>query len=133
MAGVLVNEGENRIANILFDATAVDSNLYLGLFTNSSGLSETSVLTDITEPTGGSYARKTLARGDWTVTNDTAAFAQQTFTATGSAFTGSIYGYFIATTADTSGVMYGYEIFASGPYTINQNDSIKITPNITVG
>ena len=101
MAGFTPNEGEHLIANLIYKNADVDrgTGLQLGLLTNTIGsLDETSVLADVTEPTGGSYARKTLTDGSWTVTNDNAVYAQQTFTATGGAYSADVTGYFVATT-----------------------------------
>lgn len=126
-----VDEGENRVANILFGAQAVDANLYLGLYTNSSEPLETANLAAITEPSGGNYSRKALARGSWTITADHADYAQQTFTATGAAW-GNVYGYFIATSSDGSGKLLCVEHFTNGPYNVQDGGSVKITPKITV-
>lgn len=133
MAGVIPNEGETLIANMIFKNADANrgTSLQLGLFTNSTGMDETMVLGSITEPTGGTYARKTLADASWTVTNDLAEYALQTFTATGSAFTGSIYGYFVATTGTTPKLL-AFEIDPAGPYTMAQNDAYDVTPKFTV-
>jgi len=126
----LVNEGENRILNQLLGSTAVDSKLYLGLFTNNAEPAETAALTDITEPSGGTYARKELDRGSWTIADDAASYAEQTFAASGASW-GSVYGYFIATSADGSGKLLFVEAFSGGAYNITDGSSIKITPKIT--
>jgi hypothetical protein len=133
MAGLIPNDGENLIANMIFKNADANrgTSLQLGLFTNATGVDETLALASVTEPTGGTYARKTLADASWTVTADLASYALQTFTATGSAFTGSIYGYFIATTGTTPKLL-AIEIDPAGPYTMAQNDAYDVTPNITV-
>lgn len=133
MAGIVPNEGENVIATMIFKGSDANrgTSLQLGLFTNSAGLSESTTLGSITEPTGGAYARKTLVDSSWTITADLASYALQTFTATGSAYTGAIYGYFIATTGTTPKLL-AYEIDPLGPYTLLQNDAYDITPNITI-
>jgi hypothetical protein len=133
MAGLIPDDGENLIANMIFKNADVNrgTSLQLGLFTNSTGVNETLALGSVTEPTGGAYARKTLTDASWTVTGAIASYALQTFTATGSAFTGSIYGYFIATTGTTPKLL-AIEIDPNGPYTMAQNDSYDVTPNITV-
>jgi len=123
------DEGENRVLNILFGSTAVDSNLYLGLFTNTTEPAESANLAAISEPSGNGYERKTLARGSWTINADLASYAQQVFTATGN--WGNVYGYFIATSSDGSGKLLGVELFANGPYNVaNSGDEIKITPSV---
>jgi len=123
------DEGENRVLNILFGSTAVDSNLYLGLFTNTTEPAESANLAAISEPSGNGYERKTLARGSWTINADLASYAQQAFTATGN--WGNVYGYFIATSSDGSGKLLGVELFANGSYNVaNFGDEIKITPSV---
>lgn len=133
MPGLIPNDGENLIANMIFKNADANrgASLQLGLFTNATGVDETLALASVTEPTGGTYARKTLTDASWTVTGDIASYALQTFTATGSAFTGSISGYFIATTGTTPKLL-AIEIDAAGPYTMAQNDAYDVTPNITV-
>lgn len=134
MAGFTPNEGETVIATIIHKRTSVDrdADLELGLFTNSS-VSETTAHSAITEPTGTGYARITLTDANWTITNDLASYAQQTFTGGAGGWTGSIYGYFIATKSagGTKRLLY-IEVDPSGPYTMNVNDTYKVTPNITI-
>ena len=127
----LVNEGENHFLEILLGTTNVDSNLYLGLYLNSTEPEETATLADITEPTGGGYTRIALARGSWTITNDVAIFAQQTFKPSGVNW-GNTYGYFIANTSDNSGVLIIVEDFTDGPYSVTNKDEVKVIPQITM-
>lgn len=127
-----VDQGENRVANILFGSQSPDSNLYMGLYTNSTEPPETATLTNITEVSGGGYGRITLARGSWTISDDSAQYAQQTFTASGASW-GNVYGYFICTVqTGTGGVLLCVEHFSNGPYNVQDGGSIKITPKITV-
>lgn len=130
MAGILPNEGEHLVANLIFNNADADrgTDLELGLFTNTS-VSETTAAADLTEPTGGGYARKTLTDGSWTVTADTASYAAQTFTATGGAYTGAVKGYFIVTKGTTPRII-AIEVDASSPYTLNDGDSYSVTPVI---
>ena len=127
--------GENRVADILFDDQAVDATLYLGLYTDpTSEPAETAVDSDLTEPSGGAYARLPLTRGTWVITASAAAYAQQTFTATGGAW-GNVYGYTISTASSSTtagSVLMAVENFSDGPYSIGDGDSIRITPTITV-
>lgn len=109
MAGFTPDEGENLICNLIYKNADANrgSSLELGLMTNTIGsLSETAVLADITEPTGGSYARKTLTDASWTVSGDNATYAQQTFTATGGAYSADVTGYFIATTGTSPKLLH---------------------------
>lgn len=132
MAGFLPNEGETLVANLVFKNADVDrgTNLELGLFTNASP-TETITEATLTEPTGTGYARITLTDASWTVTNDVASYAEQTFTGGAGGWTGSIQGYFIATTGTTARIV-AIEVDGNGPYTINENDTYKVTPNITI-
>lgn len=134
MAGKLVNGGENRIANILYKATAVEATLYLGLYTDpTTEPAETAVLADLTEPTGNGYARIALTRGSWTITADLAEYAQQIFTASGGTW-GNVYGYFITDIESgiSGGILEFVEQFSEAPLNVGNGSSIKVTPKITV-
>jgi hypothetical protein len=133
MAGLLPNEGENLVANLLFKNTSVDrgTNLQLGLFTNST-IGETITEALITEPTGGGYARKTLTDASWTVVNDLASYAIQTFLATGSDYTGVVYGYFICTLGTTKRIIAIEANTVAGGVSLIQGDSYTVTPQILV-
>ncbi|MCP4278442.1 MAG: hypothetical protein GY776_00355 [Alteromonas sp.] len=134
MAGVTPNEGETVLLNLLYKNADVNrgSTLELGLFTNSSGLSETSVLANITEPTGaGGYARITLADASWTVSGTTeATYAIQSFTASGAAYSADIYGYFIATTGTTPKLLH-FEVNGAGATTIADGDTYQVDLSVT--
>ncbi|CAK0749038.1 conserved hypothetical protein [Gammaproteobacteria bacterium] len=140
MAGKWCDEGENRVAKILFVSTAVE-NYYMGLYNNVAEPSEAATCValtttaGITEPAAvgaGGYARCVLTRGSWSTTGSVAAYAQQTFTASGASW-GSVTGYFITTaSAGTAGVLMAVESFTDGPYTINDGDSVKVTPSISI-
>lgn len=123
------DEGETRSLQILLGSQPVDSNLYLGLYTNSTEPAENATLASLTEPSGNGYARKTLVRGSWSISGDLASYAQQVFTATGS--WGNVYGYFLATTLDGTGKLMAVEQFTNGPYNVQNNgDEIKVTPSV---
>jgi hypothetical protein len=135
MAGKWCDAGENRIAAIIFGATAVES-YYMGIYKSpTTEPGETAVMADLTEagtPGSGGYARIQLARGSWSTSGSVASYAQQTFLAAGASW-GACYGYFLTTTsAGTAGPLMAVEQFSDGPYTINDGDSIKITPSITI-
>lgn len=132
MAGILPNEGETLVANLVFKNADVDrgTNMELMLFTNGS-IDETITEATLTEPTGTGYARISLVDGTWSVVGDLASYAEQTFTAGAGGWTGSIQGYAIVTTGTTPRIV-AIEVDPNGPYTLNENDTYKITPNITV-
>jgi len=129
MAGFVPDEGESLTGQMLLKRTLTDrdSSLELGLFTNVSP-GETITEATITEPTGGGYARKDLTDASWTESpQGTFTYAQQTFTATGGAMTGSIQGYFLATkSAGGTQRCIAIEVDSNGPYTMSENDTYDI-------
>jgi len=133
MAGFVPNEGEALIADMICKRvlTDRDANLELGLFTNVAP-DETITEATITEPSGTGYARIDLTDASWTGAADSRAYAQQTFTGGAGGWSGSIQGYFIATKAGGGTQrLVGIEVDGNGPYTINENDTYKITPNVS--
>lgn len=132
MAGFLPDEGEAMIADMVMKNVTTDrgTGLELGLFTNTSP-GETITEAAITEPTGTGYARISLTDGSWTGAADARSYAQQTFTGGSGGWTGSIQGYFIASTGTTPRII-AIEVDTNGPYTIAENDTYKITPTVTV-
>ena len=134
MAGFTPDEGEALIAQVIHQRIHADrdADLELGLFTNVAP-GETLTHAAVTEPTGTGYARITLADASWSVVGDTASYAQQTFTGGAGGWTGAVQGYFIATKSagGTKRLLY-VEVDGNGPYTINENDTYKITPNIAI-
>lgn len=132
MAGFVPNEGEALIADMVCKRALTDrpADLWLGLFTNAS-VGETTAFTDITKPTGTGYADKTLTDASWTGAADARAYALQTFTAGAGGWTGNVQGYFVATKAGGTQRLVWLEVDASGPYTMNANDTYDVTLNIT--
>jgi len=125
----LIDEGENRIARILFGDLSPDGELWLGLYKNSTEPSESATLGDIVEVSGSGYARKKLLKGSWSIDGNVATYEQQVFKALSD--WGDVHGYFIATSADDSGKLMFVEHFSS-PYSIEKDKGIKITPKITI-
>lgn len=72
----------------------------IGLFTNNSSLNtlKTLAYADLTQPTGGGYAEKTLTAADWVwnAGSHSLSYARQTWVATDTPFSAAIYGWFIA-------------------------------------
>lgn len=138
MASYFPDEGELVFANAVFKKVTTDlgTNMELGLFTNST-VSDSTAHSAITEPGGGDYGRKLLTDASWTVATNagvtTATYAKQTFTAPTGAYTGTIYGYFICTSATTGSNkrLVALETLTS-PITILQNDEFSVTPTITI-
>lgn len=135
MAGKHTNEGENRMLNQLYGDESLDTNLYLGLYTDTEEPAEDITLATITElPVANGYARiaiaKGVAAGDWTISDDLATADQKTFTCA-TANWGNVYGYFICTVASgTSGKILYVEHFSNGPYYIEVGDPVKVTVKI---
>ena len=124
------DEGLVVLANLAFKQADANrgTTLELGLHCNSTGVGVVD-LGDITEPTGGSYARKTLTDASWTVSSaGLAEYAKQTFTATGSAFTGTIYGFFLATTGTAPKLLH-FQVQDTG-LTMATGESYSVTPKI---
>jgi len=123
------DEGENDILNVYFSTQAKRTSLWLGLYLDDPEPAEAAALADLTEPSGNGYARVELLQENWTVADDLASYPQVTFTATGA--WGNVYGYFIATSQDNSGLLLAVEHFSDGPYNIQNNgDQIKVTPKV---
>ena len=135
MAGITPNEGETLIAQVVHQRIHADrdADMELGLHTEASVI-ETLIESTIGEPSGTGYARITLTDATWNVTADTADYAQQTFTGGAGGWTGSIYGYFVASKSAATQRLFYVELDGGGgvPYTINENDTYKITLNITI-
>jgi len=132
LAGFLPDEGEAMIADQVIKNVTTDrgTDLELLLFTNTSP-GETITEATLTEPTGTGYARINLADASWTGSGDTRSFAQQTFTGGSGGWTGSIQGYAIVSKGTTPRIVQ-IEVDPNGPYTLNEGDTYKITPNLTV-
>jgi hypothetical protein len=132
MAGFLPDEGEALIAKWLCGNVTTDkgTNLDLLLFTNVAP-GETIAAASLTEPSGTGYARITLTDASWSGAADTRSYAQQTFTGGAGGWTGSVQGYAIVSKGATPRIVT-IEVDSNGPYTFAENDTYKITPNLTV-
>ena len=131
-AFVLVNNGEEDVANGFIGTTTNLTTLILRLFQNNITPAETDVTATYTEATFTGYSSISLTPGSWTVTPGAptlAAYAQQTFTSSAGSQNQSIYGYHMTRT--TNGRLAIAERFTDGPYVIvNNGDAIKVTPNV---
>jgi len=126
-------------AKVVFDAlhknitTDRGTDLEIGLFTNTGTDADIKALAlaDLTEPTGGGYARKTLTDASWdNTTPRVSSYAKQTFTATGGAMTGTIRGWFICTKGTTKRALYGgrFEDVPDG-IVLSEGNSVSYTPS----
>lgn len=126
--------GQKVVGDLIFKQDNADrgTSLQLGLFTNTVALTEDAVLADVAEPTGGSYARITLADANWSVSSDgVCSYAKQTFFADGSAYSADITGFFIATTGTTPRLFHLQ--IEDAPVAVAANESYSVTPIIDVG
>jgi hypothetical protein len=122
------NEGLNRVLNILLGAQAVDGAYYLGLYKNVTELAAGAALADLEEPSGYGYNRITLSRGSWSIVDNAATFAKQTFLADGGDW-GDIYGWFLGTTLNNTGKLLASEHFTT-KLTVKDGKGIKIIPKV---
>lgn len=123
-----VDEGENRVLNVLLGNIAVDGAWYLGLYKNLTEPGENITLADLIEPSGFGYSRKTLTRGSWVINANLATFTQQTFLASGGDW-GYITGYFLATTPNNTGKLIAICHFSEALQVLN-GKGIKVVPKI---
>lgn len=132
MAGIIPAEGKTLLVNLALKGGDANrgTSLELGLMINTS-VSASTTLADIIEPTGGTYARKTLADASWNYSGGFVTYAKQTFQPSGTAYAQPIAGYFIATTGTTPKLLV-VEVDASGPYTIGTDSLYDVTPKIQV-
>lgn len=132
MTLVVPNAGEARELELIVNKSA-QADLVLGLFANNVTPTNATVLGDLTEPSGGGYATKTLTGASWTVTPGTpseAAYALQTFTFSGVPTPATIYGYYVK----HGTVLLWAERLASPPFTVTgAGDEVKVTPKHTLG
>jgi hypothetical protein len=132
MGLILADVGADAMLKGFFNNTwpVGGRNLTMKLYTNDYTPLDISVAGNFTEASGGGYAAKALANGDWTVApgNDPsdAVYAQQIWTFTGALDGGAtIYGYFVL---DADGVLFYAERLATGFTPANNGDLLKITP-----
>jgi hypothetical protein len=135
MAGFVPTEGKTLLATLIHKRTYHvdrDSGLEVGLFTNAAADATLTEAT-VTEPTGTGYARITLTDSNWSIAGAVSSYAKQTFTGGAGGWTGSVYGYFVATKAagGTQRLLY-VEIDPAGPFTIGEGDTYDVTAHNTI-
>lgn len=130
-AKLWMDEGENHILNILLGATPVDGTWYVGLYKNATQPPESYTLADLVEVSGFGYARKPLTRGSWSITDNIATYAEQTFLASGGDW-GDVWGYFITNViSGTTGKLIALE-HQDAALNITDGKGIKVVPKITI-
>jgi hypothetical protein len=135
MTLVFASSGESRTLDLLLNKVAQEDYM-IGLFSNSWLPLKSTVIGDLTEVTGGGYAKTTMPNpSSWLVAASNAnGLAQATYPQRSWIFTasiGNVNGMFFV--GSTSGrYIYG-EKFGDGPYAIvRSGDTIVFTPNILV-
>ena len=129
MALLVPNTGENLIVGMIVNKTAPE-NLILKLYKSNTTPAETDTAATYTEADFTGYSAVTLTGASWTVTGDTASYAQQSFTSSANQTLQNVYGYYLVQA--TSGTLIWAERFTDAPYAISNNgDIIRVTPTIT--
>ena len=132
------DEGEKNVGDIYLRNAAQNTNLFLGLYTNATQPAEAAVMTNITEVSGGGYARITLAPAGWTEQEGQTAeggkrYDQPQKIFTFSAAVGNVTGYFITTTASgTAGPLIVTEHFPAAVNVNQANYEVRVTPRIEI-
>lgn len=124
----VVNHGEQDMLGLILAVGYT-----LRLFKSNTTLTDTLTQSSLTEADFTGYSARPLTGGSWTITPGdptVGAFAQQSFTSTADQTAQTIYGYYI--TATTGGRLQWVERFSSPIVVQYNNDSIRITPRITL-
>jgi hypothetical protein len=131
MAGIIPDEGEELVTKMVVRNITTDrgTDLDLVAITNVT-ISESTTAATLTRPTGASYADITLDDATWSDTGSSTTYPIQTFTAGSGGYIDAITGYAIITKGATPRII-SMELDPSGPYTLVETDTYKITPTIT--
>jgi hypothetical protein len=133
MAGILHYEGQETLGQAALKNTGVPT-LYIGLYTNASALNKDHKMTNITEVTGGGYARLPINAADWTMDinktiNGGTLFIQPRQSWVFNAAVGNVTGYFITTSlTGTTGKLISSEHFPSVANANQADFEIRIVP-----
>jgi hypothetical protein len=135
MTLVFVSSGESRMLDVFLNKVTAE-NMKMGLYSNSWLPTKPTVLGDLTEVTGGGYAKATLPNPtSWFVVASNAnGLAEATYDIRSWMFTasiGNIHGYYVVGT--TSDRLIWAEKFGDGPYAIvRSGDFLAVTPRFLV-
>lgn len=124
----VVNHGEQDMLTLILAAGYT-----LRLFKSNTTPTEATIASSLTEADFTGYSAKALAGGSWSITAGdptVAAFAQQSFVSSADQTAQTIYGYYI--TATTGGRLQWVERFTTPIVIQYANDSIRVTPRITL-
>jgi hypothetical protein len=133
MAGVLVNNGEDRMLGLLVNKSGYSlATLQLRLFKSNTTPAETDTAGTYTEADFTGYASVQMASADWTLTPGApsqAVGAQKSFTSSADQSAQTIYGYYL--TENGSNALVAAERFAASASVANNGDIVKVTPTLT--
>ena len=131
MAFVLCNNGEGDSLRGIVGVA--QESLVLRLFQNNVTPAETDVAANYTEANFDGYAAVPLTPASWVITEgapSSADYAQQSFVAgAGIAALQNIYGGYL--TRQTSGRLFAAKDFSAARPVENQNDAVRVTPQLT--
>lgn len=135
---MLHTEGEEHLLKCTFsEEETPPANYYMGLSTDAS-IAKDASLGNVTEVSGGGYARQAIASDnvDFTIethgtNNRRAAAAEQTFAASGADITGAR-TWFIATTVDNTGKLIASAAVINAPLTIPDGSDHGIIARINL-
>lgn len=132
--GEWVKIGSQDIANIYIKNQTQNGQLYLGLYSNV--IDPTWNLNDadwtyIVEPIASTYARVTMDPVNWVVAGEVSTYPQIDYDVSLEPM-GTIYGCFIATSLDNSGIILAINQFATPAVLNYYGDRLGIIPRITI-
>lgn len=139
MAEIFPAEGLDLVLGYWPKGSTYSGNTFLALFTAytaSTVGTSVSVADSYTEPSGGAYARQTIASGSWgaiaTATTGRQTTASQITFPTATAVWGTVNGFWLAdilsSTADKA--LFAANFDDTTAVTINTNDIVKVTPTV---
>lgn len=142
-SATLTGEGLNLVITNSFPrATTSPGTTYLALFTAFTATtvgSRDQGRAAYTEPSGGAYARQSVANTSWAAPAEYATnqgrqttAAQVTFP-TATATWGTVNGFFLADASTVGNLYFAANFDDTTAVTINTNDIIKLTPTIAYG
>lgn len=140
MAEIFPVEGLDAIFAVFPKNGSNITQLWMGLFTSQSA---TTVITraqtlagNITEPSGGAYARQSVGSGTWSSVFDyltssgRAVSANQVNFPPATASWGTVNGFFIGTASAGGVAIYQANFDDLTAITVNTNDVVKVTPTM---
>ena len=144
MAEIFPNEGLNLIMpNAGFTSGGTTpTNMWLALFTTYTASTvgdSASVRASYGEPTGGAYARQTIAAASWGALANSGTYgristcAQISFTQATGSYSAAVNGFFVANSLTVGTAYFAANFDDTTAVTINTNDQIKVTPSVIFG